>query len=63
MEVFCLEILGKQIKETRLDSNITMADIPLTGRVDNWWQNPGSEESFGRNLTLKIDSRGKKCSS
>lgn len=63
MEVFSLEILGKQIKETRLDSNITMADIPLTGIVDNWSQNPGSEESFGINLTLKIDSRGKKWSS
>jgi len=28
----------------------------ITGIVENWSQNPGSEESFGINLTLKIDS-------
>jgi MscS family membrane protein len=28
----------------------------ITGIVENWSPNPGSEESFGINLTLKIDS-------
>jgi MscS family membrane protein len=28
----------------------------ITGIVENWSQNPGSEDSFGINLTLQIDS-------
>ena len=28
----------------------------ITGIVENWSQNPGDEQSFGINLTLKLDS-------
>jgi MscS family membrane protein len=57
-----IQVLEVGIRTTKL--HLTKWDsikkIPnskmITGVVENWSQNPGSEESFGINLTLKIDS-------
>ncbi|MBE9200756.1 mechanosensitive ion channel [Nodularia sp. LEGE 06071] len=57
-----VEVLEVGIRTTklRLAKWDSIKKIPnstmITGIVENWSQNPGSEESFGINLTLKIDS-------
>lgn len=57
-----IEVLEVGIRTTklRLAKWDSIKKIPnskmITGIVENWSQNPGSEESFGINLTLKIDS-------
>ena len=57
-----IEVLEVGIRTTklRLAKWDSIKKIPnskmITGIVENWSQNPGSENSFGINLTLKIDS-------
>ncbi len=52
--------IGIRTTKLRLAKWDSIKKIPnskmITGIVENWSQNPGSEESFGINLTLKIDS-------
>jgi MscS family membrane protein len=56
-----VEVLEVGIRTTklRLAKWDSIKKIPnskmIAGVVDNWSQNPGSDESFGINLTLKID--------
>lgn len=52
--------IGIRTTKLRLAKWDSIKKIPnskmITGIVENWSQNPASEESFGINLTLKIDS-------
>lgn len=52
--------IGIRTTKLRLAKWDSIKKIPnskmISGIVENWSQNPGSEESFGINLTLKIDS-------
>lgn len=52
--------IGIRTTKLRLAKWDSIKKIPnskmITGIVENWSQNPGLEESFGINLTLKIDS-------
>jgi len=52
--------VGIRTTKLRLAKWNSIKKIPnskmITGIVENWSQNPGSEESFGINLTLQIDS-------
>jgi MscS family membrane protein len=57
-----IEVLEIGLRSTKLhlEKWNSIKKIPnskmITGIVENWSQNPGSEESFAINLTLKIDS-------
>lgn len=52
--------IGIRSTKLRLAKWDSIKKIPnskmITGIVENWSQNPGTEESFGINLTLQIDS-------
>ncbi|AFZ12715.1 MscS Mechanosensitive ion channel [Crinalium epipsammum PCC 9333] len=52
--------VGIRTTKLRLAKWDSIKKIPnskmITGIVENWSQNPGTEESFGINLTLNIDS-------
>jgi MscS family membrane protein len=52
--------VGIRTTKLRLAKWDSIKKIPnskmITGILENWSQNPGSEESFGINLTLQIDS-------
>jgi MscS family membrane protein len=52
--------IGLRTTKLRLVKWDSIKKIPnskmITGIVENWSQNPGNEQSFGINLTLKVDS-------
>lgn len=52
--------IGLRTTKLRLAKWDSIKKIPnskmITGIVENWSQNPGDEQSFGINLTLKVDS-------